>query len=205
MTQQEEYRLAKKYGFKCHLDPRRGGDWAKFSKGNLHIWLVLVLGKLSWQTAYAVGNNYIGHGIVDNLEEAFKKGDNLKTIIFENRGGEEINARYYAQHQSWEFTIEYHRVAQKWYQEAIFGGREQLHHYYDEKDGLYAKTLNEALAKMVKFFNVNFKGNYSVDIEREPNSIQFIKNSSKISECSCGAKHTQNPNFHLDWCDLKKK
>jgi hypothetical protein len=34
--------------------------------------------------------------------------------------------------------------------------------------------------------------------------IKETKELEKVLKCSCGAKHTSNPNYHLDYCDFYK-
>lgn len=76
LTQDEEKRLAKEYGFKCHPDNSRGEGWHKFSKNNFHVWQTR---DFHWQTAIFDGDNYFkGHGKKETLREAFqnyKKSD----------------------------------------------------------------------------------------------------------------------------------
>ena len=212
MNQQEEYLLAKKYGFKCALDPQRGGNWSKFSKGNYHIWAVMASGKQCWQTAYNVNNYFKGHGIVSTLEDAFQRGANMTVIKFDNLGGEDTHARYHAELKGWDFTVEYHHVAKKWYCEAIFGGQNQWKHWFQGKDEHYCSSLNEAFAKVLDFASYNLRagGTYSLDIlgdSRSPTETP-LKESKKLEEetgCGCGSKYTQNPSHHLRYCPLFKK
>lgn len=43
------------------------------------------------------------------------------------------------------------------------------------------------------------ENNFLVDLEKHP------KDHVLLHECDCGAKKTQNPNCHSDWCDTVQK
>ena len=50
--------LAEELGYACHLDPRRGHGYCRFSKGNVEVWETASNGRVWWMRAQAVPNRY---------------------------------------------------------------------------------------------------------------------------------------------------
>jgi hypothetical protein len=90
------------------------------------------------------------------------------------------------------------------------------------KKNTYLKIieLGSSLARGLIYSNYNgqtstlcFKKTWLSDnyikIDKFPWEITFnnVKEFPKIDldECTCGAKHTSNPNFHLNYCVLNKR
>ena len=51
------------------------------------------------------------------------------------------------------------------------------------------------------FISQGFNGIYPLCWELVSEQAEYIPISQKL--CTCGAKHTSNPTFHLNWCDIK--
>jgi len=39
------------------------------------------------------------------------------------------------------------------------------------------------------------------DVDAFLNGCYKVTHDKTYKECTCGAKHTSNPNYHMDWCD----
>ena len=69
VSQQMEIDLGNKYKFVACFDPRRGGNWPKFQKGNIRVWIG---GRNGWIRANLIDETYQNHMKHPSLEDALK-------------------------------------------------------------------------------------------------------------------------------------